>query len=195
VLLAAAVAQPLPPLLAREITGAMYISVVLRSLVGWGAVLVATYLFVRFLVAPGQGAAISEWLRDRLPVRGYLDTLRARRYAFALETTLGAGLAAPEALELAAGTIVHPAARARAEAAARLARQGRPFHEALAAAGVLGRRADRELARITGATGDPAVMLARRRTGLDQDAERECEIVAEWLPRVFYLAAVTWFVL
>ena len=195
VLLLAALAQPLPALLARDITGPMYLAASARSLLGWSAVLVVAYLFVGFLIAPRRAAAASEWLRERLPMRRYLDTLRARRFTFALETALEAGLAGPDAMELAAGTIVHPRARARAAAAVGLARDGRPFFEALRAADVLGHRADRELLRIADATGDPAAMLSLRRASLEQDAERQCESLAEWLPRIFYIAAVTWFVL
>ncbi|HSN69901.1 MAG TPA: type II secretion system F family protein [Steroidobacteraceae bacterium] len=195
VLLLAAAAEPLAPLLAREIGAFDYFGILVRSLASWAVVIGMIVFAARWVLAPAFAKALSERVREVLPGRAMLETLRQRRYLFALETALAAGLPADAAMELAAQAIVHPRARASATTAAQGPRAGQPLAEALASARRLVSTADRELLRTADATGDPVPVIGRRLRGLDADAARHCEIVAEWLPRIFYAAAVTWFVL
>jgi type II secretory pathway component PulF len=194
-LCAGLVVERLPALFAHELSQREYAISIARALLLSGVSIALLMFATRWLIAPRRCAATAERIRDKLPGRLFLDRLRSRDYVSTLQLALAAGLPDADALELAATTIVHPRAGARAREAAVRVRAGEAFPRVLIESGMLVSYADRETLRIGAATGDPEPLLARRLDAMECDLELAYEYLLDWLPRVAYAAVVTWFLL
>lgn len=155
----------------------------------WGLAWVIRKGWRRMVIAPG--AATLSSLTLHLPFISGLVALRARSHLLhALVILLRSGVPAHQAMPLAVAAVANPLLRQRHRVATVRLENGATVTEALKAAGVLGSSEGHAMVAAGEHAGSLDDMLERQARSLDDELVNREELLAEWLPRIFYLGVL-----
>ncbi len=185
---------PIPALYRGDISGLEYLfSALGRLFLLFGGLFGLSWSWRR-LTAYGTESVILNLLLH-IPILGGLIR-RQQRFDFLhnLSLLLAAGLPAFDALETAAHGVSHPTVRRRFKAATAYCRDGMDVASALEHCGAFENPDAAALARSGEYSGQLDRMIRHHVNQLDEQLDRQYTLLAEWLPRVFYLLTLLYFV-
>jgi len=195
VLIVAVFVAPLPALFRGEISGASYLLITAGRL---GLLFLALFLLSAAWSQLGRTGADNTLFRLllRVPFAGRIIRRQQRRdFLLSLVLLLEAGVAAFEALALAADSVSHPDMRKRFSTSVHRAKEGATLTQALVACGALQDSTAEKLLRTGEFAGRTDEMIRHHIRQLEEQLDAQFATLVEWTPRGVYILVVLFFVM
>jgi type II secretory pathway component PulF len=189
----AIIVGPLPNLVGGSLTLTGYL---VKDLLPWVAVGVATYLLVELVRRRQPGARLLREIRldgvlPFVPLFGAMEVRRNHRdFLESMALLLEAGLPILEAVPIALQTVRNQAVKYRLSQIKVRIEAGASFSQAVAELALFGRMQACELIRTGEASGALPQILLRVSEAETAAIDRFDDLVAEWLPRLTYTSVV-----